>query len=233
MPTCLLIRHGRTASNAAGTLAGWTPGVELDAHGRDQVSALAARLAPLPVVALATSPLTRCLQTTDILRASWPAASVLEHEGLGECRYGAWTGRALADLAKDALWRVVQDQPSAAVFPDGEEHPGESIGAMAARAVAAVRRTDALVEQEHGSQAIWIAVTHGDVAKAILADAAGIHLDAFQRLFISPASVSAVRYTPHRPFVLRVNDTGSDLSAFAPPTGEPTEQGDAAVGGGR
>lgn len=236
MPTCLLVRHGRTAANASGTLAGWTPGVHLDEHGEAAAHELGRRLAELPIRLVATSPLERCLRTAELVGQGRAPLEVVED--LGECRYGAWTGRPLSELAKDPLWRVVQDQPSAAVFPDGEDYPAESIAAMSARAVAAVRRLDAQVAAEHGEHALWMAVSHGDVIKAILADAAGSHLDQFQRFVAGPASLSVVRYTPGRPFVERVNDTGADLSRLAPPpkqvsseTDEP-HPGDAAVGGG-
>lgn len=236
MPTCLLVRHGRTAANASGTLAGWTPGVHLDEHGEAAAHELGRRLAELPIRLVATSPLERCLRTAELVGQGRAPLEVVED--LGECRYGAWTGRPLSELAKEPLWRVVQDQPSAAVFPDGEDYPAESIAAMSARAVAAVRRLDAQVAAEHGEHALWMAVSHGDVIKAILADAAGSHLDQFQRFVAGPASLSVVRYTPGRPFVERVNDTGADLSRLAPPpkqvsseTDEPHPD-DAAVGGG-
>ena len=88
---------------------------------------------------------------------------------------------------------------------------------MQQRAVAAVRAHDAAVRAEHGDDAVWVAVSHGDVIKSVLADALGMHLDAFQRIVVDPASVSAVRYTPLRPFALRLNDTGAPLDAFVPP----------------
>jgi broad specificity phosphatase PhoE len=100
---------------------------------------------------------------------------------------------------------------------------------MSARAVAAVRRWDATVAAEHGPEAIWLACSHGDVIKAIVADAMGLHLDQFQRIVADPASVSVIRYTPTRPFVVRVNDTG-DLASVVPPK-QPAGS-DAAVGGG-
>lgn len=229
MPLCLLIRHGRTTANAAGTLAGWTPGVELDEHGRQSVRDIADLLSGLPVRRVATSPLTRCLQTTDLLLPAWPEAVVSEHEGLGECRYGAWTGHTLSELAKEPLWRVVQEQPSAARFPDGADHPGETIAAMAARAVATVREVDAQVAHDFGKDAIWVAVSHGDVIKAVLADAAGVHLDHFQRFVVDPASVSAVSYTDRRPFLVRVNERGRDLARLA--AEQSPIEGDAVVGG--
>jgi hypothetical protein len=89
--------------------------------------------------------------------------------------------------------------------------------------VDAIRRHDAAVTAAHGDHAIWMAVSHGDVIKAILADALGMHLDAFQRLMVDPCSVSVVRYTPLRPFAVRINDSGTDLAALIPPPPAPPE----------
>jgi probable phosphomutase (TIGR03848 family) len=218
VPTVLLVRHGRTAANAGGVLAGWTPGVGLDDTGRAQATALGARLAVLPVAAVVSSPLQRCLETSaEIVAVPGPGggerpAPVVD-DRLGECRYGDWTGKSLKDLAKDPLWRVVQAHPSAVTFP-GEG--GEAMLTMQQRAVTALREHDARVAAEHGDEAIWVAVSHGDVIKAALADALGMHLDAFQRIVVEPASVSVVRYTPLRPFVLRTNDTGGDVTPLVP-----------------
>ncbi|GAB77137.1 MSMEG_4193 family putative phosphomutase [Austwickia chelonae] len=227
MATVLLVRHGRTTANADGILAGWSPGVELDEHGREQVRSLAGRLADIPLALVATSPLTRCRQTADLAFAGHPAERRVD-ERLGECRYGAWTGRALSELTDEPLWRTVQRHPSAARFPRSDDYDAESLRDMSARAVAAARELDALVEAEHGPHAIWAAVSHGDVIKAILADAAGCPLDLFQRWQVDPASLSVVRYTPDRPFLVRANDTGRP---WTPPTGPATDS-DAVVGGG-
>ncbi len=156
-------------------------------------------------------------------------------EDLGECRYGAWTGGALKDLAREPLWRVVQDQPSAARFPDSEEFPGESIAEMQLRAIRAIRATDAAVARDHGPDALWVAVSHGDVIKSMLSDAAGAHLDQFQRIYVDPASLSVVRYTDRRPFVIRVNDAGIDLAGLVPPPqpAEAADAGEAREGGAR
>ena len=135
-------------------------------------------------------------------------------ERFAEVRYGDWQGKQLSKLAKEPLWKVVQQHPSGATFP-GEG--GESLRAMADRAVAAVRDWDTRVEAEHGPDAIWVAVSHGDVIKAIVADAMGVHLDQFQRIVVDPCSVCVVRYTPLQTFVVRVNDTGGDLAALVPP----------------
>lgn len=226
VPTCLLIRHGRTSSNANGTLAGWTEGVGLDDVGRGQALDLAQRLRGLPIRAVVSSPLQRCLQTAQIVVGALSNVTVRTDERLGECHYGAWTGGSLKDLAKEPLWRTVQDQPSAARFPDGETFLGESIAQMQARGLQAVREIDASVNAEYGPAALWALVSHGDVIKSILADAAGAHLDHFQRIMVGPASLSVVSYTDRRPFLVRLNDDGTDLSALVPPPG------DASVGGG-
>ncbi|HEX7536498.1 MAG TPA: MSMEG_4193 family putative phosphomutase [Dermatophilaceae bacterium] len=229
MPTCLMIRHGRTTSNANGTLAGWTEGVGLDDVGRGQAADLAERLRGMPIVAVVSSPLQRCLETAQIVVGSLGDVTVSSDERLGECRYGAWTGGYLEELAKEPLWRTVQDHPSAARFPDGEHFAGESIAQMQARALLAVREMDAAVSAEHGPGAMWALVSHGDVIKSILADAAGAHLDHFQRIVVGPATLSVVSYTERRPFLVRLNDGGSDLSALVPPL---PDHGDAPVGGG-
>ncbi|MGL5858561.1 MAG: MSMEG_4193 family putative phosphomutase [Angustibacter sp.] len=234
MPTLLLVRHGRTAANATGVLAGWTPGVSLDDEGRGQADELAERLAPVPLAAVVTSPLDRCQQTAAAIIAypgpdgTRPVAQV--EDRLGECRYGDWTGQDLRTLAQDPLWKVVQQHPSAVVFPGPD---GESLRAVQHRAVDAVRDLDARIAAEHGEHAVWVAVSHGDVIKAVLADALGMHLDEFQRIVVSPCSVSVVRYTATRPFVLRANDTGGDLTGLRPPDPTPTGNSDpdAAPGG--
>ena len=228
VPTCLLIRHGRTNLNANGTLAGWTEGVGLDETGRSQAADLAERLRGMPVRALVSSPLQRCLETAGIVATALVDVAVETDDRLGECRYGQWTGGSLKELVNEPLWRMVQDQPSSARFPDGELFPGESIAEMQARALQAVRDIDARVSADHGPQALWALVSHGDIIKSILADAAGAHLDHFQRIVVSPASLSVVSYTDRRPFVLRLNDGGPDLSALV---AAPEHPGDAPVGG--
>ncbi len=232
MATVLLLRHGRTTANADGGLAGRLP-VELDDLGRSQATAVGQRLRQLPLAAVVTSPLVRCRQTVAL---ALPDAEPTVEDDLVECGYGTWEGQPLKKLAKDPLWPVVQQHPSAVVFPGGEP-----MAAMAARAVAAVRAWDAKVSAEHGPTAVWLACSHGDVIKAVLADALGVHLDLFQRIVADPASVSAIRYTATRPFVLRLNDTGT-LAGLVPPkparrrrrpaAESDAAESDAAVGGG-
>ena len=224
MATVILVRHGRTTANATGLLAGRTPGVGLDETGRDQAVVTGGRIAPVPLVGVVSSPLERCRQTAQYVldRQSGTVQSTVEDD-LTECDYGAWQGRSLGDLAKESLWSVVQSQPSAVVFPGGE-----SMVAMQARAVAAIRRLDAAFEAEHGPGAVWVAVSHGDIIKSILADALGTHLDLFQRITVGPASASIVRYGSSRPTVFSTNPDAGDLSWLANTTGSD----DAPVGGG-
>ena len=233
MALAILVRHGRTAANADGVLAGRTPGVHLDETGRKQATELARRLAGLPLTRIVSSPLERTVETArEIARAQDSRPRVRRDKGLIECGYGEWTGRRLKDLTKQKLWTTVQNHPSAVMFPGGE-----SMVQMQTRALASVRRWDAEVQAEAGAGGIWVAVSHGDVIKAIVADALGLHLDQFQRIVVSPAAVCVVEYTAHRPFVLHVNDTGSDLNALRngtrPAKGRRRRgSSDAAVGGG-
>jgi probable phosphomutase (TIGR03848 family) len=225
--TVLLLRHGRTTANAGGVLAGWTPGVQLDETGTAQVQAVGDRLAKVPLAAIVSSPLERCRQTADAIAVDRELA-VQTDDRLGEARYGDWTGKTIKELVKDPLWKVVQQHPSAAVFPGPE---GEGLAQTQSRAVAAVREWNAKL----GPDAVWLACSHGDVIKAILADALGLHLDQFQRIVVDPASVSVVTYTETRPFVVRVNDTGGDVSGLVPPprrTRRRKASSDAVVGGG-
>jgi len=223
--TVILLRHARSTANGSGVLAGRTPGVSLCEKGERQATALVDRLKGIPIDAVVASPLDRCQQTIAPLLAAQGLVAVNE-QALSEVDYGEWTGRALKDLLDEPLWTVVQQHPSAAVFP-----AGEGLANVQARAVAAIRAHDARITAEFGPRAVWVACSHGDVIKSILADALGVHLDGFQRIVVDPASVSVVQYTETRPFVLRVNDNGGDLSGVVPPP-EHKPSSDAVVGGG-
>jgi probable phosphomutase (TIGR03848 family) len=209
--TVILLRHGRSTANSAGVLAGRTLGVGLDEGGVAQAQALVERLAQLPLAAVVSSPLQRCRETVAPL-AQVRELEVTVDDRFIEVDYGQWTGRELSKLGKEPLWKVVQSHPSAAVFPGGE-----GLAALQARAVAAVREWDAKLAAEHGPHVLWLVCSHGDVIKAVLADALGVHLDGFQRIVANPCSVSAVTYTETRPFVQRVNDCGDDLRSLVPP----------------
>lgn len=230
MATVILARHGRTTANASGVLAGRSKGVHLDETGLQQARGVGHRLTGLPLAAVVTSPLERCRETAREIAAAQErlAGKVVNDRRLLECDYGTWTGRELKTLAKEPLWKTVQAHPAAAVFPDGE-----AMATMTARGVAAVREWDARVEDEHGPDAVWVAVSHGDVIKAIIADALGMHLDLFQRIVVDPASLSVIRYSPLRPFVVAVNSMAGDLDGLRPPKKRRRgRRSDAVVGGG-
>ncbi|NDZ96408.1 MSMEG_4193 family putative phosphomutase [Streptomyces sp. SID6673] len=206
--TVILVRHGRSTANTSGVLAGRTPGVCLDDKGREQAAALIDRLGVCmgEIAAVARSPLDRCAQTVAPLMSVLDADAdrdvpELVVEALAEVDYGDWTNRPIKELLSEPLWKTVQQHPSAAVFPGGE-----GLAAVQARAVAAIRDLDRVHAGEDGS-GVWVACSHGDVIKAVIADAMGMHLDSFQRIVVEPASISVIRYGPTRPYVHTVNNT--------------------------
>jgi probable phosphoglycerate mutase len=225
----LVVRHGLTASTGK-VLAGWTPGLVLDDRGRAQAGELGERLAGVRLDAIVASPLERCQQTAEIIAAALAErVPVQTDERLGECRYGDWTGRQLRHLAKEPLWPVVQAHPSAVRFPGPD---GESMAHMQFRAVQAVLDWNARL----GPKAAYLICSHADVIKSILADSLGLHLDLMQRIVVDPCSVSIIRYTPLRPFLVRMNDTGADIARLTRPPDKAARpavrEGDAPVGGG-
>jgi probable phosphoglycerate mutase len=230
------VRHGLTA--ATGTaLAGRTPGISLDDRGRAQAAALAERLAPVKLDAIVSSPLERCAQTAEAIAAAQrpPYAGVLTDDRLIEVGYGDWTGQSLRKLAREPLWRVVQAHPSAVTFPGPG---GETLPDIQRRAVTAVRDWN----DKLGAEAVYLICSHADVIKAILADSLGLHLDLYQRIQVDPCSLSVIRYTPLRPFVERLNDTGGSVTSLVRIAQHPSDEaqagqpalrpGDAPVGGG-
>lgn len=233
MATLILVRHGRSTANTAGLLAGRTPGVALDEHGADQAAALPGRLAGLPLAAAVSSPLQRCGETLRPLLDARPELELHTEQRINECDYGEWSGRKLGELTDHPLMEVVQRHASAAAFPGGE-----SLRAMQARAVDAVRAWNARIDAEHGPEALYVMCSHGDIIKSLVADALGMHLDLFQRIHVDPCSLTVIRYTRLRPFLVRLGDTG-DLSGLAPrehtddaADAHHSDNGDAAVGGG-
>lgn len=227
--TVILLRHGRSTANTARTLAGRTAGVALDEVGVEQAKGVVDRLAGLAIAEIVHSPLLRCEQTVTPLATDRGLAPRVD-ERLVEVDYGQWTGRALKDLVEEPLWKVVQQHASAAVFPGGE-----GLAQVQARAVSAVREHDSRLADEHGGDVLWVACSHGDVIKSVLADAVGAHLDGFQRIVTEPASISVVRYTDTRPYVLRMNDLGGALAGLGGGAGhdarDPVPGGE--VGSGR
>jgi len=230
--TVLLVRHGLTAATGH-TLSGWTPGIPLDERGTAQARTLGARLAALPLDAIISSPLDRCQQTAAAIAAAegrppGSASTVQTDERVGECHYGDWTGQELKVLAKDPLWKVVQAHPSAVRFPGPD---GEAMLDMQHRAVSAVRDWNTRL----GDKATYLVCSHGDVIKALIADALGLHLDLSQRIQADPCSLTVIRYTSLRPFLLRMNDLGGGVEDLLPRPDEPeeaAESSDAMVGGG-
>lgn len=201
----LFVRHGKTPTTGA-VLPGRAPGLHLADEGRAQAEAAAARIAGLEgVAAVYASPLERTRETAaPIARAL--GLRVRVDRGLLEADFGDWTGAKLSDLRKRSEWKAVQGHPSAFRFPGGE-----SFAEMQARMVGATRRLGAA----HPGATI-VLVSHADPIKAVLNDALGAHLDAFQRIVVSPCSISAVAYGPTSTVVLAVNTTEGDLSALVP-----------------
>lgn len=201
----LLVRHGQTPTTGL-SLPGRAPGLHLADTGLAQAQAVAARIGALgasKVGAVYSSPLERTRETAAPIARALGHRTV-RHKGLLECDFGTWTGAALKDLVKLPEWSTVQRYPSGFRFPGGE-----SFTEMQAR----ITSTLAELAASHRGQTI-VAVSHADPIKAAVAHAMGTHLDLFQRIVISPCSVTAILYSPGGPAVLTVNNVG-DLSTLA------------------
>lgn len=214
MGTLILVRHGRTPANEQGILAGRTKGVHLDDVGIESTTALQKRFATLNLVHVASSPLERTKQTAKIV---FPNHESVEHHGLIECDYGDWTGRKLSELKDEPLWKTVTKEPHKVVFPNGESMQG-----MYDRAIAAIFEIDQNLSKEHGAEFIWAAVSHGDIIKAIIANALGLELAKFQKIYVEPASVSVIRISDGDTSVLKVNDSGEGWIKSLEKISEPT-----------
>jgi len=201
----LLVRHGQTPSTGT-TLPGRAKGLHLADTGRIQAGAVAARLATLTNIgAIYASPLERTRETAAPI-ATALGQKVITERGLLECEFGEWTGQKLSDLRKKPEWETVQRYPSGFRFPGGE-----SFSEMQQRMVSTLDR----LALAHRGKAV-VAVSHADPIKAAVAHALGTHLDLFQRIVVSPCSVSAILHTTTGPIVLAVNSTGDDLKALVP-----------------
>jgi probable phosphomutase (TIGR03848 family) len=203
----LLVRHAVTDVTGK-RLTGQLPGFHLSEQGRKQAASVAERLAPLPIAAVYASPLERCVETAEPLAAA-RGLSVQSVPELMDVGYGRWSGRPLAGLYRTKLWRQLVHAPSAIRFPDGESLPEVQR-----------RSLDALesIARRHPKRAVAV-FTHADVVRLAIAHYAGIHIDHFQRIVVSPASVSAVALGERVPRVVRLNDTGvlTDLVQRARP----------------
>ena len=206
-PTMVLfVRHGQTPTTGA-VLPGRAPGLHLSDRGREQAEQAAARIAALGkerIGAVYASPMERA-QETAVPIARAVGRRVRTDGGLNECDFGRWTGRRLSDLRRRRDWRQVQRTPSSFRFPGGE-----SFAEMQTRIVDAAQ---SLVARHPGSTVV--AVSHADTIKAAVSHASGAHLDMFQRIAVSPCSITAILYSSDGPLVLAVNST-SDLKALAP-----------------
>jgi probable phosphoglycerate mutase len=211
----VLVRHAVTAQTGP-LLSGRQPGIDLSDTGRDQAAAVGVRLAPLPVRAVYASPIERTTQTAEHI-ASHHGLAVIPLTGVLEADYGDWTGGTIAELAKTELWKTVQRAPSRARFPNGE-----SIAQMQVRMVSAL---EAVVTEHRGETVV--VVSHADPIKAAIAHYSGLHLDQFQRLVVSPASVTAFDLGPHGAALLTCNDTGDLQGLLAPPVASVTAGEDA------
>lgn len=196
MTTFLLIRHAVNDFVKTGKLAGWTPGVKLNEDGQAQAAALGNRLADLPLHAIYASPLERTMETAQAIQQHHPGLMVHENHEIGEVQYGDWEGKKIAALRKRKMWEVIQEYPSRASFPNGE-----SLRGVQTRAVNEIER---LVKQ-HPNQTV-VLVSHADLIKMVLAHYLGMHLDNFQRIVVSPASISTLMLRHGRPFLASMND---------------------------
>lgn len=210
MALLLLIRHALTQTTGR-RLSGRTPGIHLSDEGQGQAEQLARRLDPVPLAAVYASPLERCLETAQAIAVPRAMTVGIVPE-LAEVDYGRWTGRSMAQLVRTALWKKVQQAPSLVTFPEGEGLIDAQRRSVAALEEVAARHPRATVA----------VVSHADVIRLVLAHYAGLHIDLFQRLIVSPASVSAIALGDRIPRIVRVNDTGAldDLARRrAPPDG--------------
>ena len=201
----LFVRHGQTPTTGS-VLPGRAPGLHLSPEGAEQARRVAERVARLDrVKAVYASPMERTVETaTPIARAC--KLRVRRSPGLVECDFGRWTGRKLQNLRRRKEWTTVQRHPSGFRFPGGE-----SFAEMQARALDAV----AAIAARHSGETV-VAVSHADVIKAVAAAAAGTPLDLFQRIVISPCSITAIAYHAAGPMLLTVNNTGEDLGSLRP-----------------
>jgi probable phosphomutase (TIGR03848 family) len=196
MTTLVLVRHGHT-DTAGKRLTGWTPGVHLNARGREQAERLVERLDGVRIDAVVSSPLERCRETAAPL-AKARRLAVRIRRGLIETGYGEWTGRSIAQLRRTRLWRTVMHAPSNARFPGGE-----SLLEVQTRAVGAALD----VAREHPRGTV-VVVSHADVIRLLLAHVAGAHPDHLLRWSVDTGSISAVSFSDEVPRLLAVNDTG-------------------------
>jgi probable phosphoglycerate mutase len=195
MPVILLIRHGENDYVKKGRLAGHTPGVHLNEHGRLQAQALAERLKDTPIKAIYSSPLERALETAA------PLAQALDLEvnprpGLIETDIGDWAGKTVKSLGRLKAWRTVQSTPSRVRFPGGEAFRDTQFRIC--------QELEHLVAQ-HDPKDLVACFSHADPIKMAVAYYLGMPLDTFQRLVVSTCSVTALMIGEHSCRLLTMN----------------------------
>lgn len=197
MTYILLIRHAVNDFVKTGKLAGRTPGVHLNDDGKAQAEALGKRLAPTKLNQIISSPLDRTMETAQAVAAHHPHLEIQLNDEIGEVDYGDWQGASIGSLRHRKMWNVIQEYPTRAYFPNGE-----TMRNVQTRAVNEIERLTA----NHPSDTIAI-FSHADLIKMVVAHYLGMHLDVFQRIVISPASITGIQLGHSRPFITTMNDT--------------------------
>src|SRR5919106_6005263 len=193
MTTFYLVRHALTAHTGS-RLSGWAPGVHLTDEGIAQAEAVAEGLADAGLDAVYSSPIERTLETARVI-AAHHGLEVRIRRALGEVRYGKWTNRSFKTLTRTRLWTSVQRWPSGTRFPEGE-----TLREVQARAVTEIER----LREEHPRHRVCC-VSHADVIRLVAAHYLGLHIDLFQRLVVSPGSITVIGIGDEGPRVLTVN----------------------------
>ncbi len=178
MARILLIRHAPTPETGS-RLTGRQGGVSLGSKGEVIASETAKLLTKVRFAAVYTSPIERTLETAEIIADPHGLTPEIE-EGVLEIDFGRWAGRTLKSLRQTRLWSEVQSVPSRVRFPGGESFTDAQY-----RAVAAV----GAIGERTGNETAAI-VSHSDVIKLVISHYLGQPLDLFQRLSISPASIT-------------------------------------------
>lgn len=205
MTTFIFVRHATNDWVKKGKLPGWTAGIHLNDEGRKQAAAAAERLKPVKLDALFASHLERAIETAEFIAAGRKVA-VQVRENLADLKTGDWTGKSVKQASKHKLWPAIQSRPTHTRMPGGEsfsEMQGRLLGELNAIA-------------KRYPKGIVAVVSHADAIKSIIAHYLRLDLDHFQRIVISPASVTVVQVDGGMARLLRLNDTGP-LEAFEKP----------------
>jgi len=209
MTIIILVRHGENDWVKKQRLAGWLPNVHLNEKGHQQAQAVAQRLSSLPIKAIYSSPVTRCMETAAYIAETFEM-EIRQLDDLGEVRYGDWEGKKVKKLAQKPVWQTVQFFPSRMRFPGGE-----ALREVQYRAVQVVE----WLCGQHPEESV-VTVSHADVIKLVLAYYLGVHIDLFQRISVAPASASVLYLSRDGAVrVLRMNDDGP-LQPLAPAKNE-------------